>query len=96
MKIEQSAATTGVSPTTIFGSSGATPYTAPLGAAKYQTNTLDTKATQICAEYRMGKFRPFAISGNSTNVLKSSGVRTFDAKSSMYGARYDLSKRTLA
>jgi len=129
MKIEQSAATTGAFPITIFGSLSATAYTAASGAAKNQSNTLDqlagsytlgalklaahyskgkiddsattansldTKATQIGAEYTMGKFRPFAISGNSTNVLKSSGATTFDAKSSMYGARYDLSKRTLA
>jgi predicted porin len=60
------------------------------------TNSMDTKATQFGAEYAIGKFRPFAITGKSTNVLASSGATTFDAKSSQFGVRYDLSKRTIA
>jgi len=58
-------------------------------------NSLDTTAQQVGAEYTMGKFRPFFISG--TGVTKTTaGVKTFDAESSMFGVRYDLSKRTTA
>ena len=128
MKIEQAAATTGSYPTTIFGSLGATAYTATTGAAVNQDNKLDqlagsyqlgaakltasyakgsiddsvttantatTKAQQLGAEYAFGKARPFIVSG--TGVVKnSSGTATFDAKSTQFGVRYDLSKRTVA
>ena len=58
-------------------------------------NTATTKAQQLGAEYAFGKARPFIVSG--TGVVKnSSGTATFDAKSTQFGVRYDLSKRTVA
>jgi predicted porin len=49
-----------------------------------------------CLLRHMVKFRPFAVTGKSTNVLTSTGETSFDAKSTQFGARYDLSKRSVA
>jgi len=128
MKIEQAAAPVGAYPTTIFGSLGATAYTAASAAAVNQSNSLDqlagsyqlgaakltasfasgkiddsltvannakTKAQQIGAEYAFGKIRPFVVTGTSV-VKNSAGTKIFDADSTQFGIRYDLSKRTVA
>ena len=128
MKIEQTAATVGTFPTTIFGSSSATAYTAATAAAVNQSNTLDqlagsyqlgaakltasyakgriddsatvannatTLTQQVGAEYAFGKVRPYFITGTAV-VKNSTDTKTFDAKSTQFGVRYDLSKRTVA
>ena len=59
------------------------------------TNNANTKATQLGAEYAFGQIRPFFITGK-LKADNTTGTALFDAKSSMFGARYDLSKRTLA
>jgi len=60
------------------------------------TNSANTKATQFGAEYAFGQVRPFLISGTAKQTKLSDGSTTFDGKSSQYGVRYDLSKRTIA
>jgi predicted porin len=55
-----------------------------------------TKAQQFGAEYAFGKIRPYIIAGTGTVTNDISGAKTFDGKSSQFGVRYDLSKRTIA
>jgi predicted porin len=60
------------------------------------TNSADTKAQQIGGEYAFGAARPFLIKGTGKITKLSDGSTTFDAKSTQFGVRYDLSKRTIA
>ena len=59
------------------------------------TNNRKTTAQQIGVEYTMGAARPFYNQGTAV-LKKDDGTKAFDAKSSQYGVRYDLSKRTTA
>jgi len=43
----------------------------------------------------MGSIRPFLISGTGKITQNSTGNLIQDAKSTQYGVRYDLSKRTM-
>jgi len=58
-------------------------------------NTATTLAQQVGAEYAFGKARPYFVTGTAV-VKNSADTKTFDAKSTQFGVRYDLSKRTMA
>jgi predicted porin len=58
-------------------------------------NNRKSTAQQIGFEYTMGAARPFYNQGTAV-LKKDDGTKDFDAKSSQYGVRYDLSKRTVA
>jgi len=58
-------------------------------------NSVGTKAIQYGIEYPIGNFRPYAIAGTGKVTSSDTGALIQDAKSSQYGVRYDLSKRTI-
>jgi len=88
MKVEQSAATTGAFPTTIFGSLGATAYTATSGAAKNQSNTLD----QLGASYTVGALKLVASMANGKITDSVTAANTSKTSAQQIGAEYTMGK----